>query len=257
MKRGFTLIELLVVIAIIAILAAILFPVFAQAREKARQASCLSNCKQMGTALMLYVDDFDETVPPLENSAITRASMLADATYKNYPSALYGTDDWAVGCGDVWCWGDSIFPYVKNVQMYVCPSGGKNRYGYGYNGMLVGGFPHFDVNYEHSIGIVAQTGPAPTCLAQLHNTAELVAFCDTMQYVGAGARGSITMGPVLAYQTAVQGSQFLQPNRHNGGMNYTYCDGHAKYSKLHQGPSSVGEWSWGDGIQYWDPAYYN
>ena len=62
-ERGFTLIELLVVIAIIAILAAILFPVFAQAREKARQASCLSNCKQIGTASNMYVQDYDETFP--------------------------------------------------------------------------------------------------------------------------------------------------------------------------------------------------
>src|SRR5262245_34867273 len=62
-RNGFTLIELLVVIAIIAILAAILFPVFAQAREKARQATCLSNLKQIGTGLMMYVQDFDEAVP--------------------------------------------------------------------------------------------------------------------------------------------------------------------------------------------------
>src|ERR671930_500085 len=62
-RRGFTLIELLVVIAVIAILAAILFPVFAQAREKARQAACLSNCKQLGTALQLYVQDYDERFP--------------------------------------------------------------------------------------------------------------------------------------------------------------------------------------------------
>ena len=63
-RRGFTLIELLVVIAIIAILAAILFPVFAQAREKARQTTCTSNMKQMGTAIMMYTQDYDETLPP-------------------------------------------------------------------------------------------------------------------------------------------------------------------------------------------------
>src|SRR5664279_5707854 len=63
-KKGFTLIELLVVIAIIAILAAILFPVFAQARAKARQTSCLSNNKQLGLAIFAYVQDYDETFPP-------------------------------------------------------------------------------------------------------------------------------------------------------------------------------------------------
>jgi prepilin-type N-terminal cleavage/methylation domain-containing protein len=64
MKRGFTLIELLVVIAIIAILAAILFPVFAKAREKARQTSCLSNCKQIALACLQYAQDYDETLAP-------------------------------------------------------------------------------------------------------------------------------------------------------------------------------------------------
>src|SRR5579872_123944 len=71
-SRAFTLIELLVVIAIIAILAAILFPVFAQAREKARQATCQSNLKQLGIATMMYAQDYDETYPKLEDGSAAR-----------------------------------------------------------------------------------------------------------------------------------------------------------------------------------------
>ncbi len=92
-RRGFTLIELLVVIAIIAILAAILFPVFARAREKARQTSCLSNVKQIMLAVQQYAQDYDERMPRHGNSP-----------------------DWT----------DQIYPYVNNVQVYNCPSASNN-----------------------------------------------------------------------------------------------------------------------------------
>ena len=103
-KSAFTLIELLVVIAIIAILAAILFPVFAQAREKARQTSCLSNQKQLGTALMMYVQDYDETYPQAYY-------------YKNNTATTNGGS-----AGGYVTWTVMLQPYVKSVQMFVCPS---------------------------------------------------------------------------------------------------------------------------------------
>src|SRR5687768_15561281 len=101
-QSGFTLIELLVVIAIIAILAAILFPVFAQAREKARQTSCLSNMKQQGLAVMLYAQDYDETVPPwwVWNRVPTNPK----------------------GWGEIYYWYVNLLPYVKSRDMFRCPS---------------------------------------------------------------------------------------------------------------------------------------
>jgi prepilin-type N-terminal cleavage/methylation domain-containing protein/prepilin-type processing-associated H-X9-DG protein len=97
-RRGFTLIELLVVIAIIAILAAILFPVFARARENARRASCQSNMKQIGLAAMQYVQDYDE----------------------KYPLAQFGT-----GSGNA-SWAQVVQPYVKSTQLFKCPSNTVN-----------------------------------------------------------------------------------------------------------------------------------
>src|SRR5579872_3739810 len=101
-RAAFTLIELLVVIAIIAILAAILFPVFAQAREKARAISCLSNAKQLGLAVMMYVQDYDETYPQAE---------YWDQT--NFPTDFY-----------LWSSQRCVGPYIKNGDIFKCPDDG-------------------------------------------------------------------------------------------------------------------------------------
>jgi prepilin-type N-terminal cleavage/methylation domain-containing protein len=125
-KRGFTLIELLVVIAVIAIIAALLFPVFAQARDKARQAACFSNLKQIGQALYMYVQDYDEHMPDCcffariwGDSRACQQDGITSATPTNtylpppqYPPRFLQ---------------DLLWPYCKNVEIWFCPSVGKDR----------------------------------------------------------------------------------------------------------------------------------
>ncbi len=124
-RRAFTLIELLVVIAIIAILAAILFPVFAQAREKARQTSCLSNQKQLGLGTMMYVQDYDETYPMTANYGEPAATRTI--------------------------WSDMVAPYLKNRDIFKCPSAVSPGYP---NGWAERGYA--------AIGMSAQLAYAPT-----------------------------------------------------------------------------------------------
>ena len=116
MRRGFTLIELLVVIAIIAILAAILFPVFARAREKARQSACLSNLKQIGLAFQMYAQDYDE-----------RVCHYFSRDHANNNARIY--------------WNLLLQPYIKNTQVQHCPSrsGATLSYGYNYHHLIGAG----------------------------------------------------------------------------------------------------------------------
>ncbi|MFO7945262.1 MAG: DUF1559 domain-containing protein [Armatimonadota bacterium] len=204
-RRGFTLIELLVVIAIIAILAAILFPVFARAREKARQTSCLSNLKQLGLGLMMYVQDYDETF-------------------------LRGSDYHEPGVDTFW--GACLYPYVKNYQIYLCPSKGSPRAGS--NPLNYAGVWHFEVNPAYGWN----TYLAGKILAAVDEPAEIMAIGECSHEVFANLPGRIAWansGDKVRY-----GNGAPWPNgdpdymkceysRHNCGENHCFADGHAKW----------------------------
>ena len=124
-RRGFTLIELLVVIAIIAILAAILFPVFARAREKARQTSCLSNVKQICLAVLMYAQDYDEMWP---------------AHHRPVPATLTYPGGQTTTSGLMWY--AAVYPYINNIQIFNCPSS-SYRWTGGYTGGLRYGYSRY------------------------------------------------------------------------------------------------------------------
>jgi prepilin-type N-terminal cleavage/methylation domain-containing protein/prepilin-type processing-associated H-X9-DG protein len=203
MKRnaGFTLIELLVVIAIIAILAAILFPVFAQAREKARAISCLSNCKQMGTALMMYVQDYDETLCTVWSGG----PPARDWTVDLIPYIKVGDTNLAAQVNATLASQGRLDLFTAKLPFYQCPSKVPSRdtrgfrRGYGYNYWL------------------ART--TPVTLAAMATPADVVTFAEVWGEVDR----------VWPFGTPQSDARFFIEARHNGGLNMTYSDGHAKW----------------------------
>jgi prepilin-type N-terminal cleavage/methylation domain-containing protein/prepilin-type processing-associated H-X9-DG protein len=225
-KRGFTLIELLVTIAIISILAGILFPVFARARENARRASCMSNMHQLSLATMQYISDNDD--------------MLIAA----HMSGGYTVNTW-----------EPMQPYLKSDQVIFCPSmprtsktlGGAHSSGYGLSTNIIGQIAYgksaaihlqedepqlSNPNYYHStirLGDIPQ--PSLTCLfgetgANEHAGSSTARISD---YVNNG------YADVLFDSTGTQGAasyNVLYQDRHLGGSNYAYMDGHVKWLKM-------------------------
>jgi prepilin-type N-terminal cleavage/methylation domain-containing protein/prepilin-type processing-associated H-X9-DG protein len=208
-RHGFTLIELLVVIAIIAILAAILFPVFAQAREKARQTACLSNHRQVGTAAMMYVQDYDEKWVP-----------------------------YSVGDGKTQAlWPVLLQPYIKNTNIFTEPSNPSRTFWDApktlpkeWAGIFVA--MGMNSNISTNFGLASATYPAET-----------IAFCDTaLKYPGGKSpwqlygyyttwwTDTFQVEKLAAKDTpAATGNHAPPAFWHSGGANVTFLDGHAKW----------------------------
>lgn len=218
--RGFTLIELLVVVAIISILAGILFPVFALAREKARQSNCLSNCRHIGQAIMLYADDYDSAYP----------------LYAHAPKH----DN---------LWYEVILPYLKVNEIFGCPSvRGKvleslsARIGYG-------------VNYSHVIMYGKGLGDGPQYIYRLDRPSETIMLADSQVQKGSNAGKGWPaiycpvhnpLGPTW-YKDLGLDKTWALSDRHNGGGNYVFADGHAKWMRR----DTVINWSRERGEELW------
>ncbi len=195
--RGFTLIELLVVIAIIAILAAILFPVFAKAREKARQTSCLSNIKQIDLGAMMYAADYDDKIIPMTHPL-----------------------GWQYGY-----WPQLIEPYIKNAQILWCPSlEGTGVYGsYGENYIHMTGSP--------TVGQTAQK------YGQIARPAESMLFGEDYPPGGCHIYTRCPMCAVRDGRPLSDPTYWMHAawaEVHNGGQNVAYLDGHAKWLPIEQ-----------------------
>jgi prepilin-type N-terminal cleavage/methylation domain-containing protein/prepilin-type processing-associated H-X9-DG protein len=223
-KTGFTLIELLVVIAIIAILAAILFPVFARARENARRAACQSNLKQLGLAFVQYAQDYDSRYPYNDDGGNgTPGKGEPDAPWGPFSRQING-------------WQHAINPYIKSVQIFKCPSAdsGTNANNAGANNTQQTGLSHYGYNTKVSGGWGVPSNPTwgegALAESKLEFPTQTILLNDNSRNSGAGAQ----TGPGTDGWNHAQGHNDLIKEggglrRHLDGGNYLFADGHVKF----------------------------
>lgn len=193
-RRGFTLIELMVVIAIISILASILFPVFSKAKDKARSTACLANLKQIGTAAIMYTQDWDQTFPLAWNTEY-------NGTWVN-------------------TWRHGVQPYIDNYDIYTCP--GQPDFAYDLNSYNGPDFTGYAINNTYAGLGDNRSGPAGKHEAAIHRPSLTILFLDFNGWF-----------EVTWQYQALEVWSYL-PRRHMDGLNITFCDGHTKLLKPEQ-----------------------
>lgn len=197
-NKAFTLIELLVVIAIISILAAILFPVFARARENARRASCMSNLKQIGLGLMMYTQDYDEMYPVIAQSAGDKIQYPGD------PVGTLGANTWVA----------RIYPYVKSIQLFNCPS--ATRAWDGKSATVT-----TNVSYGGNSALFGPSGANALSMAAVLSPSQTLMYADS----------DGTSGAYFLYPLHYDDTRYIS-DRHLNGTNIVFADGHVKWSKI-------------------------
>jgi prepilin-type N-terminal cleavage/methylation domain-containing protein/prepilin-type processing-associated H-X9-DG protein len=206
-QPGFTLIELLVVIAIIAILAAILFPVFAQAREKARATTCLSNQKQLGTAMSMYMQDYDERFPNWR-------TLVPKSV--EHPNAKI-------------TWVENMQPYCRNKNIWMCPSANTSAEAkaLGLGGGTVAVNSYWLNAYVFRWSGNTPTSPPSVTLAEINYPATSIVLCD-----GPANDGQhVWPGPPTEWCGKVPLCVASQ-QRHSGGINFSFADNHSKWYRV-------------------------
>ena len=210
-KRGFTLIELLVVIAIVAILAAILFPVFARARENARRASCSSNLKQIGLGIIQYTQDYDEKFPPPGNNQGTPSDSDISGTYGS--------------------WAQRIYPYTKSTQLFSCPSNPRNAVVRD-AAVAATNLPAITESYAVNFHYLGTFGNRGTSEASVNQPSTKILVGETKYSLGIGAGDWNTF----------EGFRERGFAGHLTTWNCLYGDGHVKAQRPVRTMSPVNQW---------------